>query len=109
MYVYFFLSARLLVVFVFFFSSRRRHTRSKRDWSSDVLLFRSSPNSMSGPGCPFGQYAGRFGLPRISARKIEPALRFGKLRSSRRPVTSKRRPRWSVTRPSMLLRKLYWL
>src|SRR5699024_11059882 len=25
----------------FFFSSRRRHTRSKRDWSSDVLLFRS--------------------------------------------------------------------
>src|SRR5699024_11916552 len=23
-------------VFVFFFSSRRRHTRSKRDWSSDV-------------------------------------------------------------------------
>src|SRR2546421_5783168 len=38
-------SARLLVVFerrltwlclVFFFSSRRRHTRSDRDWSSDV-------------------------------------------------------------------------
>src|SRR5699024_11273109 len=25
-----------LVVFSFFFSSRRRHTRSKRDWSSDV-------------------------------------------------------------------------
>src|SRR5699024_9904735 len=25
---------------IFFFSSRRRHTRSKRDWSSDVL-FRS--------------------------------------------------------------------
>src|SRR5699024_11474292 len=24
------------VLFVFFFSSRRRHTRSKRDWSSDV-------------------------------------------------------------------------
>src|SRR5699024_12805612 len=24
------------VVFLFFFSSRRRHTRSKRDWSSDV-------------------------------------------------------------------------
>src|SRR5207249_9110001 len=23
-------------LFVFFFSSRRRHTRSKRDWSSDV-------------------------------------------------------------------------
>src|SRR5437868_11825101 len=30
-------------MFIFFFSSRRRHTRSKRDWSSDVCssdLFR---------------------------------------------------------------------
>src|SRR5699024_11757562 len=27
---------RLLLRFCFFFSSRRRHTRSKRDWSSDV-------------------------------------------------------------------------
>src|SRR5437868_14284008 len=26
----------LFFVFFFFFSSRRRHTRSKRDWSSDV-------------------------------------------------------------------------
>src|SRR5699024_11472837 len=26
----------ILFLFVFFFSSRRRHTRSKRDWSSDV-------------------------------------------------------------------------
>src|SRR5699024_11726170 len=25
-----------VLVFSFFFSSRRRHTRSKRDWSSDV-------------------------------------------------------------------------
>src|SRR5699024_8931799 len=25
-----------VILFVFFFSSRRRHTRSKRDWSSDV-------------------------------------------------------------------------
>src|SRR5699024_11689713 len=24
------------VLYIFFFSSRRRHTRSKRDWSSDV-------------------------------------------------------------------------
>src|SRR5690349_23860408 len=30
----------------FFFSSRRRHTRSLRDWSSDVL-FRSSRPSLS--------------------------------------------------------------
>src|SRR5690606_40665042 len=26
---------------LFFFSSRRRHTRFSRDWSSDVVLFRS--------------------------------------------------------------------
>src|SRR6266513_4060236 len=26
----------MLIIFIFFFSSRRRHTRSKRDWSSDV-------------------------------------------------------------------------
>src|SRR5207249_5497676 len=26
----------LFFIFFFFFSSRRRHTRSKRDWSSDV-------------------------------------------------------------------------
>src|SRR5690606_40018889 len=26
----------------FFFSSRRRHTRFSRDWSSDVVLFRSA-------------------------------------------------------------------
>src|SRR5699024_12067424 len=26
----------LFFLFLFFFSSRRRHTRSKRDWSSDV-------------------------------------------------------------------------
>src|SRR5207249_7654941 len=26
----------LFIFFFFFFSSRRRHTRSKRDWSSDV-------------------------------------------------------------------------
>src|SRR5207249_5454951 len=25
-----------ICIFLFFFSSRRRHTRSKRDWSSDV-------------------------------------------------------------------------
>src|SRR5438067_8333172 len=29
-------SLRSIYIFVFFFSSRRRHTRSKRDWRSDV-------------------------------------------------------------------------
>src|SRR5699024_11467317 len=26
----------MFILYIFFFSSRRRHTRSKRDWSSDV-------------------------------------------------------------------------
>src|SRR5690349_23209566 len=31
-----FIYIRILYLFFFFFSSRRRHTRSLRDWSSDV-------------------------------------------------------------------------
>src|SRR5699024_11435443 len=31
-----FMCGLFLLLFLFFFSSRRRHTRSKRDWSSDV-------------------------------------------------------------------------
>ena len=38
-FVFFF----VVVVVFFFFSSRRRHTRSLCDWSSDGVLFRSSP------------------------------------------------------------------
>src|SRR5699024_11748852 len=30
------IGARIVALISFFFSSRRRHTRSKRDWSSDV-------------------------------------------------------------------------
>src|SRR5687768_18210512 len=39
--------------FFFFFSSRRRHTRCSRDWSSDVLLFRSRESGcrVLGVGC----------------------------------------------------------
>src|SRR5207249_8962219 len=33
--------------FFFFFSSRRRHTRSKRDWSSDVCSSDLSPLSLT--------------------------------------------------------------
>src|SRR5699024_11766581 len=31
-----FVGCRFSIIQLFFFSSRRRHTRSKRDWSSDV-------------------------------------------------------------------------
>src|SRR2546421_3507149 len=43
-------SIRFLRLFFFFFSSRRRHTRSDRDWSSDVcssdlVTFRGMPTA----------------------------------------------------------------
>src|SRR2546421_6687709 len=34
--VFVFFRSRVVLLFFFFFSSRRRHTRSDRDWSSDV-------------------------------------------------------------------------
>src|SRR6266496_4020938 len=37
-------------IFFFFFSSRRRHTRSLRDWSSDVC---SSDLASQPAGCPY--------------------------------------------------------
>src|SRR5699024_11786649 len=48
------LSATSSLSVVFFFSSRRRHTRSKRDWSSDVcssdlLLLPLPPRGPAGP------------------------------------------------------------
>src|SRR2546421_5192308 len=43
MFVLFFSSKQIAVVFFFFFSSRRRHTRSDRDWSSDVCSSDLSP------------------------------------------------------------------
>src|SRR5690349_23957106 len=36
LYLSFFIFSFFLFFFFFFFSSRRRHTRSLRDWSSDV-------------------------------------------------------------------------
>src|SRR5207249_10343406 len=47
----------------FFFSSRRRHTRSKRDWSSDVC---SSDLRMLGSGHRPGEQ--RIGIPRVDGQ-----------------------------------------
>src|SRR2546421_9237209 len=58
--VYFFCFYQYLsILFFFFFSSRRRHTRSDRDWSSDVCSsdlelidkgFEKSPRTLIGDG-----------------------------------------------------------
>src|SRR5256884_3388363 len=65
----------------FFFSSRRRHTRCSRDWSSDVLLFRShrgevaelgvgefdDPTNRAVPGIEANQV-------RVGSGEVEPVL-----------------------------------
>src|SRR6266513_4369538 len=48
-------------MFFFFFSSRRRHTRSKRDWSSDVC-------SSDLGGLVAAAFGIAFGLPSIRTR-----------------------------------------
>src|SRR5438067_12368323 len=90
---------------VFFFSSRRRHTRSKRDWSSDVCssdLWRSE--APTGALLAARQSELRFatlptGDPRVmvfAAPKdaIEGAVSDG-LRSEERRVGKECRSRWS--------------
>src|SRR5699024_11926535 len=42
----------ILFICIFFFSSRRRHTRSKRDWSSDVCSSDLSVMNASGDDKP---------------------------------------------------------
>src|SRR5207249_8394455 len=42
------------LLFLFFFSSRRRHTRSKRDWSSDVCSSDLVIGLLIGLGIAFG-------------------------------------------------------
>src|SRR5690349_22035478 len=52
-----FLSLILLFFFFFFFSSRRRHTRSLRDWSSDVCSSDLSPTGASASNADDGSAA----------------------------------------------------
>src|SRR5699024_12028178 len=63
----------------FFFSSRRRHTRSKRDWSSDVAL----------PICIL-----RIGWVRIRRIRTMPGGTLRPRRSEERRVGKERRGRW---------------
>src|SRR5699024_11507954 len=63
-----------LVLFVFFFSSRRRHTRSKRDWSSDVCS-----SDLVRLGCPYRPRAGRAESDACSSQEpfVVPLLQLG--------------------------------
>src|SRR5437868_11903731 len=78
-----FCSVLYVFCFFFFFSSRRRHTRSKRDWSSDVCssdLVRRLENPVPGR---------RGLLPGIGPDTGSPA------RSEERRVGKECRSRWS--------------
>src|SRR5207249_7538157 len=62
--------------FFFFFSSRRRHTRSKRDWSSDVCSSDLVPDSLLGKtlawSCAAQRYrvTGDSGAPATAVRFV---------------------------------------
>src|SRR5207253_5282608 len=81
----------------FFFSSRRRHTRWPRDWSSDVVLFRSGCKS---PSSDTTSWSGAAGSGRIGNLRLESPsggrwpVRPLK-RSEERRVGKECRSRWS--------------
>src|SRR5437868_15539219 len=83
----------------FFFSSRRRHTRSKRDWSSDVC----SSDLTSYAGCAGFARGGRSATSK-NAMHEPSAMRkkmwkYGKLsRSEERRVGKECRSRWRPER-----------
>src|SRR2546421_5649587 len=62
-----------LVQYFFFFSSRRRHTRSDRDWSSDVCSSDLHAGRMGGGGELFLQALGVSGQ---AARSLQPRAGF---------------------------------
>src|SRR6266513_3363446 len=76
----------LASVLILFFSSRRRHTRSKRDWSSDVCSSDLSRNRAShpvSPDCPCsaGELAAAARIGRASCReRVEIAVVAGSLK-----------------------------
>src|SRR5437868_15065712 len=82
---------------MFFFSSRRRHTRSKRDWSSDVCSSDLEPKSppLSSPANPPPPRAPssmvRLELNPCSTTSVE----YFSTRSEERRVGKECRSRWS--------------
>src|SRR5204862_5309987 len=79
--------------FFFFFSSRRRHTRSLRDWSSDVCssdLWREETKLPSEV-----DLVRQFGVSRITVTRAVRELQAAGLRSEERRVGKECRSRWA--------------
>src|SRR2546421_2263200 len=98
-------SLDILVLFFFFFSSRRRHTRSDRDWSSDVCssdLLSWQLNNVNGElrdlRTTFGQVISYNELLVRENAELKRKLKGkgkGKGRSEERRVGKECRSRWS--------------
>src|SRR5437868_14949860 len=88
-------------MFVFFFSSRRRHTRSKRDWSSDVCSSDLPVEVAVAELHGLLQLGERGGLPfreREAAREVVVGRCVARLqahRSEERRVGKEGRARWA--------------
>src|SRR6266496_5779003 len=84
LFFFFFLLLIVVFFFFFFFSSRRRHTRSLRDWSSDVCS--SDLDRVTRPGARLGN-GPRPGAAQARARRARPDRRvphhLGRLRRHR--------------------------
>src|SRR2546421_3127761 len=105
-FVFLFLLRVSFTYFFFFFSSRRRHTRSDRDWSSDVCSsdlsksqfpVRFSPLAKCGtsPPPPPPEYPRAALSPRRSPRESSRLACRSALRSEERRVGKECRSRWS--------------
>src|SRR5206468_5878366 len=75
--------------FFFFFSSRRRHTRSDRDWSSDVCSSDLSGNVID------SSTIGLLGSQRVSPVVVSLRPMAAAMRSEERRVGKECRSRWS--------------
>src|SRR5690349_24826136 len=86
-------------MYFFFFSSRRRHTRSLRDWSSDVCSSDLEERRVAGEHAALGgrEVLGRVETERdgVAARADRPALVRRRERSEERRVGKECRSRWS--------------
>src|SRR5699024_11309581 len=95
-------------VCVFFFSSRRRHTRSKRDWSSDVCssdLEAAWPDDVPADS-PTRRVGGKVNPEFTEVRHLTPLLSLGNAfsdaelvafdRSEERRVGKEGRSRWAT-------------
>src|SRR3989440_1647530 len=96
-----------ILFFFFFFSSRRRHTRSDRDWSSDVCSSDLPPNHTTAIAASLGTLLGAAIVGVIAQiplylrrrqnnrRPIEPPVAEIDVRSEERRVGKECRSRWS--------------